>query len=266
MANPVLPLLFLAAATPFAAVADSPPTDSSSSSYSFGSDDPSIAVLVVVLVLAFFLMGFISICIRHRSDSTSDNDDSRRFVVATSLWRSPDSNGMDPSVIESFPLFSYSEVNDRWISLECAVCINEFVDGEMLRKLPKCNHVFHPDCIDAWLGCHTSCPVCRMDQSPDDLDESIESSRLQNQVSITVNCDENEMERNRIVKFSRSNSTGHTLNLPEEIGVQLKRTKSCGEILPVVNGDRSGEVEKSRRWVFNVVYKTGSIQDVDSPV
>ncbi|KAF9614715.1 hypothetical protein IFM89_020126 [Coptis chinensis] len=45
--------------------------------------------------------------------------------------------------------------------LECDVCLNEFEEDETLRLLPQCNHVFHPECIDAWLTSHTTFPVCR---------------------------------------------------------------------------------------------------------
>ncbi|GAB2291656.1 hypothetical protein Dimus_025912 [Dionaea muscipula] len=44
---------------------------------------------------------------------------------------------------------------------ECAICLTEFSDGNLLRLLPQCGHVFHVDCIDKWLGCHSSCPSCR---------------------------------------------------------------------------------------------------------
>ncbi|OMP01302.1 Zinc finger, RING-type [Corchorus olitorius] len=77
--------------------------------------------------------------------------------------------GLDASVIESFPTFLYSAVKGLKIgkdALECAVCLNEFEDDETLRLIPKCNHVFHPDCIDAWLSSHSTCPVCRANLAP----------------------------------------------------------------------------------------------------
>ncbi|CAD6235049.1 unnamed protein product [Miscanthus lutarioriparius] len=51
-------------------------------------------------------------------------------------------------------------------ALECAVCLNEFDDNEMLRLLPKCPHVFHPDCIDTWLTSHVTCPICHANLVP----------------------------------------------------------------------------------------------------
>ncbi|KAK4379533.1 hypothetical protein RND71_001395 [Anisodus tanguticus] len=43
----------------------------------------------------------------------------------------------------------------------CAVCLNDVIGGEKCRKLPKCGHVFHMDCVDAWLECNWTCPLCR---------------------------------------------------------------------------------------------------------
>lgn len=44
----------------------------------------------------------------------------------------------------------------------CAVCIESFQHGELIRTLP-CNHCFHKICIDPWLLEHRSCPMCKLD-------------------------------------------------------------------------------------------------------
>lgn len=45
----------------------------------------------------------------------------------------------------------------------CAICVDEFQEGIEVRVLP-CDHVFHPKCIDEWLGHHSSlCPLCKME-------------------------------------------------------------------------------------------------------
>lgn len=79
-------------------------------------------------------------------------------------WRGPATVGLDPVVIETFPTMIYSDVKSLMTGnspLECAVCICEFEDDEELTLLPKCDHVFHPQCISMWLASHTTCPVCR---------------------------------------------------------------------------------------------------------
>ena len=49
---------------------------------------------------------------------------------------------------------------------ECAVCLSELADGEKVRALPSCGHVFHVECVDAWLRSRTTCPLCRAEVRP----------------------------------------------------------------------------------------------------
>lgn len=44
----------------------------------------------------------------------------------------------------------------------CAVCIEPFKVGEVVRTLP-CKHTFHKSCVDPWLLEQRSCPMCKMD-------------------------------------------------------------------------------------------------------
>ncbi|XP_061990613.1 RING-H2 finger protein ATL66-like [Rosa rugosa] len=44
---------------------------------------------------------------------------------------------------------------------QCAICMEDFVEGESCRVLPTCDHIFHLICIDSWLKLHPSCPICR---------------------------------------------------------------------------------------------------------
>lgn len=152
--------------------------------------------------------------------------------------------GLDPSIIKSFPTFTYSSVKEyrrETYGLECAICLSEFKDEDILRLLTVCCHVFHQECIDLWLELHKSCPVCRRSlDAPAKTGENIivdpvhetihEDGPLEDSVSITIRDDvqdkrgENE-ERQRatvlgqsqrghdptVEKFSRSKTTGHSI-------------------------------------------------------
>nr|KYP74357.1 RING-H2 finger protein ATL3B [Cajanus cajan] len=256
-------------------------TDQNESSY-YNRFSPSMAIIIVILIAALFLMGFFSIYIRHCSDSPSA---SIRNLAAASRRAS---RGLDAAVIATFPTLEYSAVKIHKIgkgTLECAVCLNEFEDTETLRLIPKCDHVFHPECIDEWLGSHTTCPVCRANLVPEpDSTEEPPQVLCLNQ---TLNRNRTRGSRSgRPRRFPRSHSTGHsliqpgqdterfTLRLPEEVrkqillNPQLQRARSL-VILPTESssrrGYRTGEGSsrgrssrlldrgfKSDRWVFTM--------------
>uniref|UniRef100_A0ACD5XSV0 Uncharacterized protein n=1 Tax=Avena sativa TaxID=4498 RepID=A0ACD5XSV0_AVESA len=66
--------------------------------------------------------------------------------------------GLDEATIASIAAVEYRGVGSGG---DCAVCLGEFNDGELVRLLPRCTHPFHAPCIDTWLRAHVSCPICR---------------------------------------------------------------------------------------------------------
>ncbi|AEE32405.1 RING-H2 finger protein ATL75 [Arabidopsis thaliana] len=92
---------------------------------------------------------------------------SSRFMISEpisslSTPRSSSNKGIKKKALRMFPVVSYSrEMNLPGIGEECVICLSDFVSGEQLRLLPKCNHGFHVRCIDKWLQHHLTCPKCR---------------------------------------------------------------------------------------------------------
>lgn len=44
---------------------------------------------------------------------------------------------------------------------DCVVCLTQVSPGENFQLLPHCKHGFHAHCIDSWLKCNPTCPLCR---------------------------------------------------------------------------------------------------------
>ncbi|XP_068667721.1 RING-H2 finger protein ATL52-like [Aristolochia californica] len=67
--------------------------------------------------------------------------------------------------VEGIPMYKYrkEEILVQASQQECSVCLSVFVEGEDIRQMPKCKHLFHADCIDMWLYSHSNCPICRAD-------------------------------------------------------------------------------------------------------
>ncbi|GMI82317.1 Arabidopsis Toxicos en Levadura 41 [Hibiscus trionum] len=82
----------------------------------------------------------------------------------------PPKSGLDHLVLASLPVFTYKlttgQVNDHDEPTECSVCLGTITEDSTVRLLPNCKHMFHVECIDTWLGSHTTCPVCRTEAEP----------------------------------------------------------------------------------------------------
>ncbi|KAI9097531.1 hypothetical protein K1719_025302 [Acacia pycnantha] len=169
-------LLAFPATAQFPAAPPPPPTDP----FARLKFDKNMAIIMVILVLVFFILGFLSIYTRQCAERRMRGRLDLALPIGISSRRP---RGLDPEIIDSFPTFVYSSVKGLKMgrtSLECAVCLNEFQDYETLRLLPKCNHVFHPNCIDLWLSSHSTCPLCRANLIPKPGDSSFVAVQIPN--------------------------------------------------------------------------------------
>uniref|UniRef100_A0A7C9CAI2 RING-type E3 ubiquitin transferase n=1 Tax=Opuntia streptacantha TaxID=393608 RepID=A0A7C9CAI2_OPUST len=86
-----------------------------------------------------------------------------RCAQSAGVQTTASATGLKKSTLRKIPIIVYGSEPGSGMEpgSECPICLGEFVDGEKVRVLPKCNHGFHVRCIDTWLGSHSSCPNCR---------------------------------------------------------------------------------------------------------
>ncbi|OIW08016.1 hypothetical protein TanjilG_20117 [Lupinus angustifolius] len=139
---------------------------------------PSFAITTGAIIFALLILGLISIYIRNCTNSRYNPRTNNTLVGTTNTSQRPCScsQGITNELLNTFPILFYSTIKDLKMgkgSLECAVCLNDFKDYDTLRLLPKCNHVFHPSCIDSWLCSQVTCPVCRANLNQDSCEVSM---------------------------------------------------------------------------------------------
>ncbi|KAG0497530.1 hypothetical protein HPP92_002221 [Vanilla planifolia] len=160
----VLSVLLLATSPAAAQIASSKPTTGDDSPYN-ASVSPALAILVVAIVSTFFLIGFFSVYFRRcTGDRSAVVPSALVGITGVRSRNGVTQEGLDPALLDTFPPMVYSGEKKHKQGkepLECAVCLCEFEEDDVLRLLPRCSHVFHRDCIDIWLATHVTCPVCR---------------------------------------------------------------------------------------------------------
>ncbi|KAL2339473.1 hypothetical protein Fmac_007413 [Flemingia macrophylla] len=112
-----------------------------------------LAALLCALICALGLNSIVRCALRC----------SRRFAFETPEETAARlvAKGLKKSALHQIPIVVYGSGSVGIAATDCPICLGEFVDGEKVRVLPKCNHGFHVRCIDTWLLSHSSCPNCR---------------------------------------------------------------------------------------------------------
>ncbi|XP_054798015.1 E3 ubiquitin-protein ligase ATL31-like [Prosopis cineraria] len=194
--------------------------------------DPSFTSVALVFVCAFLFVGCFALYRCSDMDIASGDT-----TGATTNCSSSGPQGIDPNLLDTFPIVVYSAAVShlkfgKAAVPECAVCLSEFDHQDTLRLLPNCNHVFHLECIDAWLASHVTCPVCRSRLKP-----AKEHRRVGNEVVIVIPndaidadqvLDESSASRTELNSgygrsLGRCHSTGHSLGLGEIGGKDTER-------------------------------------------
>lgn len=124
----------------------------------------AVAAFVSVLGLALFL--HLYVChVRRRNRRRAA---ARAAVLPTTAAAAAAPKcGLDPAAIAALPTTIYRDVGEPGAGTdECTICLGAVEEGEVVRALPACGHVFHVPCVDTWLASSSSCPVCRAEVEP----------------------------------------------------------------------------------------------------
>ncbi|XP_042492995.1 E3 ubiquitin-protein ligase ATL41-like [Macadamia integrifolia] len=140
--------------------------------YNFDSRILYMAVTSLLIVIVFvFILHIYARCILAREGRRRRGTRHLRMGASEAVRVhscEPPKTGLDPSVIASIAVFAYKkpEQIEETNTTECTICLSIMEDGEMVKLLPNCKHLFHVECIDMWLSCHSTCPICRKGAEP----------------------------------------------------------------------------------------------------
>ncbi|KGG51847.1 hypothetical protein DI09_25p70 [Mitosporidium daphniae] len=99
-----------------------------------------------------------------RSGTTSAGNNSAATVASPAPSVRSTSSWLMKTIRSSLYYFSSGKPTSPILFNDmCPICIEDFSIKSKVRELP-CQHIFHPECIDAWLvNRASSCPMCKFD-------------------------------------------------------------------------------------------------------
>lgn len=59
------------------------------------------------------------------------------------------------------PKCVYDSYDEMCESEVCLICLVQFCDGDEIRLIDACNHIFHHNCIIKWIYTTKTCPTCK---------------------------------------------------------------------------------------------------------
>ena len=69
-------------------------------------------------------------------------------------------------IISQIPIHKYTK-EQFGEQDSCSICIGDFDVDTRVKQVPRCQHIFHEDCLDEWIhksrASNIVCPVCRSD-------------------------------------------------------------------------------------------------------
>ncbi|CAN6204742.1 unnamed protein product [Urochloa humidicola] len=132
--------------------------------------------------------------------------------------------GLDEATIASIAAVEYRRGVGR--GGDCAVCLGEFSDGELVRLLPRCAHPFHAPCIDTWLRAHVNCPICRSPVvvAPSDLPAAAAEAEADG-----VQTEEHQVHDEMSLSQSESETEGSENSESSSSDCQSEATTAAGE-------------------------------------
>ncbi|KAJ8622828.1 hypothetical protein MRB53_031357 [Persea americana] len=173
--------------------------------------------------------------------------------------------GVDQEVLNCIPIQAYTHRQRALHGMdqcECTVCLGELEEGDLVRILPHCHHVFHLQCIDEWLISHSNCPLCRslivaptLQESPVTIDSNEQDAghlpyHSQTEDSFVISIDDDHFcsaRKSLRVALRRSSSFLSVERKPQVAFAPVKRSLSdCSYVSIKICSDHEDGLPSSR--------------------
>ena len=95
------------------------------------------------------------------NEEIEDNEEHELYSYEDEFESDDDENGIDENTINKFPISKIKDINKLTEEKKkCCICLENFKINDETMILP-CIHIFHSNCIKAWMKRQLCCPICK---------------------------------------------------------------------------------------------------------
>ncbi|PIA57286.1 hypothetical protein AQUCO_00600195v1 [Aquilegia coerulea] len=116
------------------------------------------------LAVVFFILSFLWECVLQPNRRLPNLN--RIYIPNIAIHNNQGT--LHSEELQEIPMFNFdtslnpTSRRTQFQTNDCSICLGEFLNGEEIRMLASCAHLFHRECIDQWLlSRSTTCPICR---------------------------------------------------------------------------------------------------------
>ncbi|KAJ8486593.1 hypothetical protein OPV22_019078 [Ensete ventricosum] len=153
-----------------------PPDDNSTGRLPGLAYGLGVSVGILMVITAALLASYLCTRARTTAANRRSGDDAATLADLEA--------GIDEATLTSYPKVSYSQakLEEKGTTAACcSICLSDYKDADVLRRLPDCGHLFHLDCVDPWLRSHRSCPNCRSSPAPSSMPTPLSEPEEENE-------------------------------------------------------------------------------------
>jgi len=142
-------------------------------------DRSVLIVMLIIISIMLFVSIVLSMCnftppTRSSFPHLDKPEEKKRKIPAEEFYESTTASEHDEyncnetsgstkaaSVSSKASTSDYSYIYDFENDSECSICLEPFDAGGQVAWSPECHHIFHQECLHAWVKRRKECPYCR---------------------------------------------------------------------------------------------------------
>jgi len=133
-------------------------------------NSPTVVSLAIIMFIAMSFCLLLSVIKRYIHRRFVSNLRAQRVAQqlqgAHGNGRQQGMGATPADVISSIPIVEFKTADPDGLFAEgqdtcCTICLEDYAQGDQLRRFPACKHMFHQECADLWLQSSHTCPNCR---------------------------------------------------------------------------------------------------------